>query len=85
MKVKQLIELLSTFDPDSAVIVQKDAEGNGYSPLEGADNEAVYVAESTWAGTAYSTNETADDACMDEGEWKKLMKKKRCVVLFPVN
>lgn len=85
MKVKRLIELLSTFDPDSVVILQKDAEGNGYSPLEGADHEAVYVPDSTWSGIAYSTNETADDACMDEDEWKKHMKKKRCVVLFPVN
>lgn len=85
MKVKKLIELLKTFDPNAEVIVQKDSDGNGYSPLEGADHDAVYIAESGWDGAVYSTDWTADDACMEENEWKKILKRKRCVILFPVN
>lgn len=85
MKVKELIKLLSACDPKAEVIMQKDGEGNGYSPLSAVDHDAVYVPESTWHGDVYSTDWTADDACMDEAEWKKLMKKPRCVVLAPVN
>jgi hypothetical protein len=85
VKVKQLIKLLSSFDPNADVILQKDSEGNGYSPLSGADHDAVYVADETWSGSVYSTSWTAGDACMDEDEWARLMKRKRCVVLFPVN
>lgn len=70
---------------NAEVILQKDSEGNDYSPLAGADNETVYVPDSTWSGTVYSARWTADDACMEEVEWKKLMKRKRCVVLFPIN
>jgi hypothetical protein len=85
MKVKELVELLSGFDQNSEIIIQKDGEGNEYSPLSGVDNQAVYVPDSTWSGEVYSTLWTAEDADMEEKEWKKLMKKKRCVVLFPVN
>ena len=33
MKVKELIEILKTQDQDTEVILQKDAEGNGYMSL----------------------------------------------------
>lgn len=85
MKVKELMKLLASFDPAAEVILQKDGEGNGYSPLAGADHNAVYIPDTTWSGTVYSTGWSADDACMEEVEWKKLMKKKRCVVLHPIN
>lgn len=85
MKVKALIKELQKFDQNAEVILQKDAEGNGYSPLRGTDHGAVYVPDNTWSGTVYSTLWTADDACMDEDEWQRLMRRKRCVVLHPVN
>ena len=37
MKVKELVELLQTFDPNALVILQRDPEGNGYAPLSGAE------------------------------------------------
>ncbi len=40
MKVKQLIKILSEFDQNADVILQKDPEGNGFSHLEGADHRA---------------------------------------------
>ena len=85
MKVSELIEELSKWAPDTEVILQKDSEGNGYSPLSCIDGNAVYVAESTWAGEVYSTDNSADDNCMDENEWEELLKGPRCVVLAPVN
>jgi hypothetical protein len=85
MKVKELLAALAEADPEAEVILQKDAEGNGYSPLEGADLNAVYVPDSTWSGDVYSMDWTADDACMTKAEWAKIAKKPRCVVLSPVN
>jgi hypothetical protein len=85
MKAKELIEALSAADPEAEVILQKDAEGNGYSPLHCADTEAVYVPDNTWSGAVYSLNWTADDAAMSEEEWAEIAKKPRCVVLAPVN
>lgn len=85
MKVKDLIELLQTMPEDADVILQKDAEGNGFSPLEGADADCVYVPYNTWCGEVYDTRWTADDADMDEDEWNDLLSLPRSVVLFPVN
>jgi hypothetical protein len=85
MKVKELIEALSAAHPEAEVILQKDAEGNGYSPLHCADTEAVYVPESTWSGEVYSLSWSAEDAGMDGDEWQEVSSKPRCVVLAPVN
>jgi len=84
MKVRELIEELSCMDFEAEVVLQKDAEGNGYSPLSGVDHDCVYVAENTWSGEVYSLDNTADDNCMDEDEWEVLKAKPKCVVLFPV-
>lgn len=85
MKAKELIEFLSTVNPEADVILQKDAEGNGYSPLRGADGDAVYIPRNTWSGEAYSPDWSADDACMSAEEWAEIQAKPRCVVLYPVN
>ena len=85
MKVKELIEILSNVNQESEVILQKDAEGNGYSPLRGADDDAVYIPDSTWSGDVYSMDWSADDAAMDEEEWAEIKANPRCVVLYPIN
>jgi hypothetical protein len=85
MKVKELLAALAEADPEADVILQKDAEGNGYSPLAGADLNAVYMPDSTWSGDVYSMEWTADDACMTAAEWAEMQAKPRCVVLHPVN
>ena len=46
MKVKELQKI----DGDRIVILQKDIEGSGYSPLEYMDDEVAYRADSTWSG-----------------------------------
>ena len=76
MTVKELIEILSRMNQYIPVILQKDAEGNGYSPLRGADDVAVYVAETTYSGTVYGEQDIMD------GYGKGGVP---CVVLHPVN
>lgn len=49
MTVKELIQLLQKEDPDALVVLQKDGEGNGFSPL--ADLwDAAYREDTTWSG-----------------------------------
>lgn len=79
-----LRDFLTAVPRDRKVILQKDAEGNGYSPLSDA-GEGMYLAGTTWSGEMYATPEdiaadaafTEDDAAPDDAE--------RVVVLWPVN
>ena len=85
MTVKELKEEIKNLPDDMEVVLQKDAEGNGYSPLSGADPDAVYIPETTWSGDVYSMGWSADDACMEEEEWAELKTMPRALVLHPVN
>jgi hypothetical protein len=90
MTVRELIALLAGMDPDRVVILQKDAEGNGYSPLRargGVCDDSVYIAESTWRGEVkYATltpeleaSGYGEEDCAEAGEGVP------CVVLVPIN
>ena len=85
MNVKQLKKLLSTLPDKMEVILQKDSEGNGFSPLCGGDKDAVYIPENTWSGDVYDRGWSADDADMDEEEWDKIKAKPRVLILYPIN
>jgi hypothetical protein len=86
--VGELMDYLATQPRDRKLVLSKDAEGNGFSPLTEAA-EAMYLADSTWSGSLYITPEelahslandggyTEDDAAPDGAE--------RVVVLWPVN
>lgn len=41
---------------DTIVILAKDGEGNGHSPLVEAEH-AMYLADTTWSGERYLTDE----------------------------
>ena len=86
MLVKELIEILQSMPQDSIVILQKDSEGNGYSPLYDVDSDAIYVKETDWYGEVKSTQWTADEAGMEEKMWtiEKVISP-ACVVLSPTN
>jgi len=43
--------------PDTVVILAKDSEGNGYSPLADRDEEGVYFPESSYAGEVRTWDE----------------------------
>lgn len=85
MNVGKLKEILKHLPDDMEVIIQKDAEGNDYSPLSDYDADAVYIPETTWYGNVYSMEWTADDACMSDEEWDEIKSKPRSLILQPVN
>lgn len=60
MKVKDLITLLQSVNPEKKVILQKDQEGNGYSPLRGIDKNTIYVEEGRCGGTVFIETLTDD-------------------------
>lgn len=78
MKIKELIEELNRLPPDSELILQTDSEGNGYIPLSGVDGDCIYD-----DGEVYSTKWTAVECCMTQQQYKELLKKQRCAVLYP--
>lgn len=73
-------------NPDVELILQKDSEGNGFSPLSGIDFNVVYIPDSTWSGEVYSLDWTADDNLMEEQEWEDIKKNNSgYAVLYPIN
>lgn len=67
----ELMDFLSRQPRGRPVILEKDAEGNGYSPLADA-SERTYLATSTWSGEIISPDGDYEGA-------------ERVVVLGPVN
>lgn len=85
MKVYQLIEILKEQDQNSEVILQKDAEGNGYSPLCDVAANTIYVEESTWSGSVYDVDSSNEDHCLTTTEWEEIKALPKCVLLYPIN
>lgn len=85
MNVKELKEAIANLPDKMEVVLQKDSEGNGYSPLSGVAADAVYIPDSPWSGDVYSMDWTADDACMTNEEWEEIKSKPRTLILAPVN
>lgn len=54
LTVADLRALLGGLPDDALVVLSKDAEGNGHSPLA-VGGEAMYDAETTWSGEIYPT------------------------------
>jgi hypothetical protein len=82
MKVEDLKKMLNNLPDDMEVIIQKDSEGNDFSPLAGAYSNAVYIGNNL-SGDVYFTDHSADDACMDDDEWKQILNKPRSLILYP--
>tara|TARA_R110000868_G_scaffold66014_4_gene196981 strand:- start:1986 stop:2192 length:207 start_codon:yes stop_codon:yes gene_type:complete len=61
MKVSELIEQLQKYPANFTVIIQKDGEGNDYSPLAGSET-ALYVPESNWSGSIRYDDESYDNS-----------------------
>lgn len=85
MTVEELREKIKDLPATMEVIIQKDSEGNNYSPLAGTDSNAIYLPDSTYSGEVYNLNYTASDNCMTEEEWEEHKKKPRALILYPVN
>jgi hypothetical protein len=78
MKVKELIELLSTVDKNLEVILSKDGEGNGYSPFSD-HTTGFYQAYNTWSGEFAGSRDIAEEP--EEYEDYDVP----AIVLWPVN
>jgi hypothetical protein len=94
MTLRELIAELSKL-PESMmnhqVILQKDAEGNGYSPLSEVDPNCIYVKENTWSGEVYPNMAEADEETIEYQigsveEWNSIkINGSPCIVFSPVN
>ena len=60
MKVGELIRQLSDLDPDLEVVMSRDAEGNGFSPLSGFE-VGHYDADCTYSGEWSESSEVAPE------------------------
>lgn len=86
MKVKELIEQLRKCDPESIVILQKDSEGNGYSPIAGVDSDDLkYVKETSYSGEVKYSKLTREMEEAGYSEEDLATDGEDCVVLFPIN
>ena len=83
MKVKELIEKLQNIHPETEIFLARDPEGNGFAPLDKDHSEAIMVKDGSREYSFYDPNWDADDACLTEQEWNRLLKKKRAVVFWP--
>jgi hypothetical protein len=87
LKVRDLIEILETADPNSIVILACDAEGNGYSPVVEEYSTGVYIPDTTWSGEFYSAPD--ESACFDSEDQEQYDDFEqlgiKAIVLYPVN
>lgn len=90
--VGDLADYLATQPRDRKVVLEKDAEGNGYSPLASA-GVSLYVADSTYSGEVYPTPEDVA-VWVAAGTWTEADEAdryepgddaERVIVLGPVN
>lgn len=87
MTIKELREAIAELPDDMLVVMSKDGEGNGYSPLSGVD-QSMYRADSTWSGEiaiAALTDEAREQGYSDEDVGTKEDGYEPAVVLWPTN
>lgn len=60
LTVKQVIRLLKSVNPDRLVVLARDSEGNGYSPMIKAEI-GRYVEDNAFSGKMHSESFDAGD------------------------
>lgn len=84
--VRELIkELESIENKERIVIMQRDAEGNGYSPLYSIDDTSAYKATTTWFGEVGFEKLTEELKKAGYNEEDIMTDGQPCLVLCPVN
>lgn len=81
MKIRDLIEELQNLDPNLEVLLQADAEGNGYDSLRCVEQVAFYKDGREY--TVYNLDWSSDDCCLEPEEWEHLKKNSKALVLAP--
>lgn len=85
--VRELIELLSKCNPDDIVIIGKDAEGNGFSPLANIEEE-MYTPYTTYSGEISLrslTPELEERGFTEDEVGNSKNGAINCVTLYPTN
>ena len=85
MNVKELKEVIENLPDEMEVILQKDSEGNGFSPLDEANADYIYIANSYWSGDVYYIKWSAADVCKTADEWEELKSHNRILLLCPTD
>ena len=89
MTVKQLIEELQKIDPELEVLLSKDEEGNGFSPLDENYGIGYYAPYNNWSGKFYDEDAVTQEILPDEKitleEFIEETGSKKCIALFPLN
>jgi len=81
MKVKALLAILATANPDAEVILQKDFDGYSFGLLGSVGTDAVFDSE---RGAVFWLPYSAEDADMTPQTWEDVLQRP-CVVLSPIN
>jgi hypothetical protein len=88
VKVSELKRLLDGFDDDATIVMSKDAEGNGFSPLEEL-NQGIYNPLSTWAGEFWHVTRLnhlpTDEELAEQGLSPRPENVELAVCFWPVN
>jgi len=86
MNVGELKKILANLPDDKVVVLAKDAEGNGYSPLSNYWN-GHYVPETTWYGEVWSEADERewDGDIPEDAEVAPPVEAVEALVLWPVN
>ena len=82
MTIKQLKEIIQDLPDDMEVIIQRDPEGNSFTPLYDADPHCIYLQRSN---EVYSTLWDHNDSMMEKGEWEEFLQRPKTLVLSPLN
>lgn len=83
MKIKELLEILRSENPDREVILSSDGEGNNYSPLY-CCNLGNYSSDSESSGQVGLEKLTEEDKEAGYTE-EDILKGKPVIVLYPTN
>ncbi len=84
MTVAELKKLLTDYPDDALVVLQKDAEGNEYSPLS-SHWLGAYVPDSTWSGEVFLLELTPELVAKGYGEEDTSSDGTPALILGPVN
>ena len=78
-KVKDLIKELNRLDKEAIVVLSRDEEGNGFSPLAQIDPYQVYNDENREVGY-----DNLDEALINVGyKEEDLITGEKCLILYP--
>ena len=70
MRSHELAQMLLA-QPDVKLLMQEDSEGNGYRKLSSVDFDIAVRIDGREI-EVFSTNDGADDHCLEEDEWTEL-------------